>query len=472
LRCLLAALLSCCAIGVHAQSCVTASQVTLTGTLRSANGLPAINNVITLSPSNTGYIAGCGVNIASAVTCATSVDGSVVELQNPLATTTATAQYGSGSLAAGAYFIEFTFYDALGHETLPSPEQSVSLTAAGTINVNAPASGLQASAGGMNIYAGATSGSETLQGSTTGTNSFALTSLASGATPPTSNSTVCAVTANDSMWPVGTGYVVSLTDASGNSVPRFQQQWQLNGAGSTINLSAGMPWYHGVVFYPSPILASPTNHGQQGITGPLSLNGYNLISVGRLGIGTALPAYPLHVVGDANVTGALRFNGAAGTTGQCVTNSSGVPVWGACINLSSLYYQTVQTAGSNMTQRPILDFNSSFTLTDDSGGTRTVVSLTAVAPYVATVSQPSRSVGTIYQNTTGRNLLVSTCPNGHASSNSLLAGSTSGLGITLANTYTSDAGTSATLQLVGIIPISWYYEVTGGSVNCWVETTF
>src|SRR5271165_2193079 len=40
-------------------------------------------------------------------------------------------------------------------------------------------------------------------------------------------------------------------------------------AGTHINLSNGLLYYHGVVMFPSPILASPLNHGTQSITGPL-----------------------------------------------------------------------------------------------------------------------------------------------------------------------------------------------------------
>jgi len=35
----------------HCQACVTNSQVTLTGSLRAANGLPSSNSIISLAPS-------------------------------------------------------------------------------------------------------------------------------------------------------------------------------------------------------------------------------------------------------------------------------------------------------------------------------------------------------------------------------------------------------------------------------------
>jgi len=39
------------------------------------------------------------------------------------------------------------------------------------------------------------------------------------------------------------------------------------GPGTTINVSNGLPYYHGVVMYPTPILASPLNHATQSING-------------------------------------------------------------------------------------------------------------------------------------------------------------------------------------------------------------
>ena len=55
----------------HCQTCVTNSQVTLTGSLRAANGLPSSNSIISLAPSQVSFIAGCGVNLPTQTTCAT-----------------------------------------------------------------------------------------------------------------------------------------------------------------------------------------------------------------------------------------------------------------------------------------------------------------------------------------------------------------------------------------------------------------
>jgi hypothetical protein len=68
----------------------------------------------------------------------------------------------------------------------------------------------------------------------------------------------------------------ALTDPNGHSQPGYPMQWQLMGPGTTVNLSNGLPYYHGVVMFPSPILASPLNHAPQSIAGNLSLGQYTL----------------------------------------------------------------------------------------------------------------------------------------------------------------------------------------------------
>lgn len=318
----------------HAQSCVTNSLVTLTGNLRSANGLPSSNSVITLTPSQQGYIAGCGVNLPQTVTCGTSTDGSVIGVANPLQATGNTAS-GSGTLPAGTYYSEYIFENAAGQVTLVSPETRSILSVQGSLVVNPPASGLPSNAINMLVYIGTTSGGETLQGQTSSPTAswvqsvplvttpsstiLAPSGLVVGSTPGTTNTTACQVTANDAMWPVGTGYKVGMTDANGNAIPGYPMQWQLMGANTTINISNGLPYYHGVVYYPIPLLVAPTNHGLQSITGPLSLSGYNLLNAGKVGIGTSTPGWPLDVEnGFVNSMSGYLANGNGGTVGQAI----------------------------------------------------------------------------------------------------------------------------------------------------------
>lgn len=312
----------CLAPLAHCQTCVTNSLVTLSGNMRSANGLPSSNAVITLRPSQAGFIAGCGVNIPTASTCGTSADGSVIQTPNPLTATINTTS-GSGSLSSGTYFTVYEFYDALGHVTLASPETRTTLSASGSLVVNPPSTGILATAAGMDVFIGVSSGGETLQGQTSGSASYVQsTALATGASPSGTNTTLCQVTANDAVWPTGTGYLASMVDSRGNAIPGFPMQWQLLGPGTTINLSNGLPYYHGVVTYPVPVLTAPQNHGVQSITGPLNMSGYNIVNLGKLGVGTSTPGYPIDVTnGFINSNLGYGIGGNFGLPNQCIASS-------------------------------------------------------------------------------------------------------------------------------------------------------
>lgn len=91
----------------------------------------------------------------------------------------------------------------------------------------------------------------------------------------------------------------------------------------------------------------------------------------------------------------------------------------------------------------------------------------------ASISQPSRAAGTLYQNTTGANIMVSVTISGAGQNATLSAGATSGLGTTLAYASVDDAGVSANIPMIGIVPPGWYYEITGSAgLSHWTETTF
>jgi len=248
--------------------------------------------------------------------CATSIDGSVLGVPNPLAPPIVAAAY-TGTLGAGNYFVEIVWYDAAAHVTLASPEVAIQLSGTGEIQVSPPSSGMPATAVGTQVFIGTASGGETLQGSVVGSGTYTQSvPLTTGAALPTTNTTLCMVIANDAGWPSGTGYVVGLTSPSGDTYPGYPMQWQLLGPGNTVNLSEGLPLYNGTVTYPIPILARPYNHGPQSISGPLSMTGYNLTQVGNLGVGTALPAWGVDVKGSAtqgavNAKTGYLFNGLA-----------------------------------------------------------------------------------------------------------------------------------------------------------------
>jgi hypothetical protein len=259
----------------------------------------------------------------------------------------------------------------------------VQLNATGRVLVAAPSSGMPAGAVGMKVYLSTTTNAETLQGTTTGTAAFIQqTPLVAGAAVPTANATLCKQIANDTIWPSGTGYTVAMMDPSGNTIPGYPMQWQLMGPNTTINLSSGLPYYHGTVFFPTPILASPLNHALQSIAGPLSLTGYSLTNVGAIGVGTTLPAYPIDVEnGFINSNLGYLVNGSAGTAGQVLASGGpgGPDTWITPAN-ATVFYQTVAVNGAAQTQRPVLNFSPYFTLSDSASPAQTTVTAHVTGP--------------------------------------------------------------------------------------------
>lgn len=411
--------------------------VTLTGSLQSTNGMPASNYSISFTPSQFGYVAGTGVFVNTSTNCATSVDGSVVGIPNPLSAPPVTVGF-TGTLTPGNYFVKYAFYDASGNLTLVSPETVIQLNSTGQLIVVSPTSGMPAGSVGMKVFISASTNAETLQGQTTGSAAFIQSvPLTSGAAVPPTNTTVCKQVANDAIWPSGTGYTVALTDPSGNTLPGYPMQWQLMGPNSTINLSSGLPYYHGTVFFPTPILASPINHGLQSISGPLSLSGFPLQDVSTLGIGTNLPAWPLDVEnGSINASGGYLANGSGGTTGQCLGSngtSFNVPI-NCLTSVGTINYQLVQANGVPLPQAPILNFNNGLVASGSTaatnvgmatlgaGGSCTFCSVTFDTFGRVTASSSgnsvpitrtphnvtsSRAFGTNFQNTSGTEMLVS-----------------------------------------------------------------
>jgi hypothetical protein len=268
--------------------------------------------------------------------CGTSNDGSVVGVPNPAFPPAVNVGY-TGTLPPNNYFVEIAWYDAAAHVTLISPEVQVQLTGSGQIQVLPPQNGMPANAAGSQVFIGTSSGGETLQGSTTGSATFVQSGpLASGAAPPTANTTLCQVIANDSGWPTGTGYNVTITNPSGNTVPGYPMQWQLLGPGLTLNLSQGLPLYNGTVTYPIPILARPYNHAPQSINGPLNLQNYNLTAgaaqfsglVQLLDGGVFAGSFSgTPTFSYINFTTGIQFQGSFGTAGNCVVSTGSGAGW-------------------------------------------------------------------------------------------------------------------------------------------------
>jgi hypothetical protein len=481
--------------------------VTLTGTLQSSNGMPASNYILSFTPSQMGFISGTGVVINAATYCATSTGGSVVGVPNPLGTPVVTPGF-TGSLAPANYFTKILYYDASGNVTLASPERVVQLNSTGQISVAPPVGGLPAGAAGMKVYISTATNLETLQGTSTGSAAYVQSvPLVTGANPPSTNTTICKQIANDVIWPSGTGYTVALTDTGGNTLPGYPMQWQLMGPNTTINLSTGLPYYHGTVYFPTPILASPLNHALQTISGPLGLSGYNLSNVGAIGMGTSLPAWPVDVEnGDVNASGGFLVAGGGGTAGQCLSSDGTAYDIGAPCGQ---FYQTIDEAGTPLTQRAVLNFDGTVVASDSSSPAQTNVGLpakgtagtyvspasitfdaqgreTAVTNGVAASQKictttgfstglcggTARAEGTVYHNTSTATLFLSISFNCAAGCDTrLLTGPTSGSLVWVAQSDTNDANAF----IASPIQPGYYYEFTGTvpvtGIQEWVETT-
>jgi hypothetical protein len=258
------------------------------------------------------------------------------------------------------------------------------------------------------------------------------TPLAAGATPPILNSTVCQAVANDAAWPIA-GYMAALIDASGNAVPGFPKQVQFIGPGSGYNLANGMPVWNGSVTYPVPILTVPYNHNTQSISGPLNMTGYNVVNVGALGVGTLLPAWGVDVEGSGaaaavNANQGYLVNGGAGTAGQALC-SDGTYYDQPCTFMlpANFFYQTVDTNGTPLTQRPTLNFSSRFVVTDSVFPAQTNVAFPATTGSEADIvtAAGSGTVGqcAVWLSTGGIGPSGSACPTSGITSGSNSNGS-------------------------------------------------
>lgn len=263
----------------------TAQAGIVNGNLQTPSGLPVKNGTLTFVLQQVGMLSGSGLIASTTSQCYTSSGGQVVGTGDPTALPKVAVTTGSGVLPGGIYWVQYSYVNALGAETLPSPELRVQLTSTGAIQITPPAS-IPSGATGIRIYAGTASGNETLQGVGGLTSVFSLGApLVSGTSPLTVNSTVCNIAFNDTISPYQ-GYSVSLTSANGNAYPGWPQSWQLNGGqAGTVNVSSGAPLYNGTVVYPTPLLSQPLNRGPQSISGPLDHGGYNDTNVGTASSG-------------------------------------------------------------------------------------------------------------------------------------------------------------------------------------------
>ena len=170
----------------------TAYAGTVSGVILGPSGLPIKNATLTFTLQQAGLMVGSGSVVPTSASCSTSTDGSVVGVPNPLSLPSTSILYGSGTMAAGIYYVAYVFYDSQSNRTLGSPELQVQLTSTGSLIIAPPAS-FPANAAGMTVYVGTVSGAETGQGNTVGpTQVFdqSETPVSTSYSVPTSNATV------------------------------------------------------------------------------------------------------------------------------------------------------------------------------------------------------------------------------------------------------------------------------------------
>ena len=250
----------------------------------------------------------------------------------------------------------------------------------------------------MTVFVGTVSGAETGQGNTVGpTQVFTQneTPVIAPTTIPATNTSPCSIAFNDTIIPYS-GYNVSLLSSSGNAYPGWPQAWQLNGGlNGIVNISNGAPLWNGTIIYPQPILSQPLNHGPQSISGLLNMSGYDLLNVSAFGVGTSTPAWPIDVEnGYINTNLGYLVGGGAGSAGQCLVSNGIYFGPGSCGALPTTYYQHVQLSGGLLPQEPFINFNSTLTVQDNPGSTRTDVGLPASGVTPGTLTPISQWMDT------------------------------------------------------------------------------
>lgn len=268
----------------------------VTGLIQSAGGVNLSNATLTWTPTQFAVVAGSFVQTAQSVNCYTDAFGNVVGLPNPLVTATASAA-GGGFLSSGiTYYIQYTITGAPG-ETAPSPELAFFLPGGSTtINITAPV--LQpVGAAGYKVYASTTSGGEKLQATVSGFGNTSFSTLAVGASVPSSNTSTCNFNFSDSLIPQAR-YVLAITDSNGSPVPGWPQTYYTQGA--TFNLNTAVPTNQTTAIFQNAIVSTPTNGATQSIFSALNLNGF-----GISGLGPVSPFSVVKVSRDCRIDGVV-----------------------------------------------------------------------------------------------------------------------------------------------------------------------
>jgi hypothetical protein len=199
---------------------------TISGQVQNAQSGPVANATFSFTLTAPATIAGTATVVTSSVSCYTDANGNVVGEPNPLVSPVVNANIASGTLAAGTYYTRIAYLDATG-TSFAGPETATVLSSIGSLIVTAPVK-QPLSATGYKVFISSASGTETLQGTVTGTpgtwaNFTQSASLAAGAALPVSNTTVCTIRFNDELTPSFTCYDVGLVGSTGANISGFPQ---------------------------------------------------------------------------------------------------------------------------------------------------------------------------------------------------------------------------------------------------------
>lgn len=257
---------------------------TVTGQVQTPSGGGFANATFSFTLTQPALVSGTATIAPATVNCYTDANGNVVGEPNPLVIPTVSANLASGTLGAATYFVKITYVDGTG-QSVASPEGTLILSSTGTLVVTAPAR-QPTGATGYNVYISTTTGTETLQGTVTGTpgswgNFSQASALGAGSALPGSNTTSCKLRFNDELQPSFVCYDVGLISSSGSTLPGYPQYWYLSGGtGGTVNIGVGTPQstvcQGSGVSYPQSIVAQPIAGATQSIGGGLDLGVFGL----------------------------------------------------------------------------------------------------------------------------------------------------------------------------------------------------
>lgn len=188
-----------------------------------------------------------------------------------------------------------------------------------------------------------------------------------------------------------------------------------------------------------------------------------------------------NITGSPNAGGVTSFNGRTGAVLALTGDYSCAQITGAVCSTQTLYYQTVQNAGTLLPQRASITLLSGTGATascaDNATNNSTDCTVSAAVP--TTVTTAANSFAVIYHNT---DLL----PRFVTVSGSSTVGCTMNAMVGSASPPTQSVGQFSAVHAAGtsvsttyamgtfVVPAGWYYEVTtdGCLLNSWTEVAW